>query len=40
MDALQGAGDLFGQRREYKIFAVLKKTGEIASMKIRELAVT
>jgi len=37
---LSDAGNLFSQRREYKIFAVLKKTGEIASMKIRELAVT
>jgi hypothetical protein len=29
-----------GQRREYKIFTVLKKTGEVTSMKIRELAAT
>ncbi len=26
--------------RAYKIFTVLKKTGEVTSMKIRELAVT
>lgn len=26
--------------REYKIFTVLKKTGEVTSMKIRELAAT
>jgi hypothetical protein len=27
-------------KREYKIFTVLKKNGEVASMKIRELATT
>jgi len=26
--------------RDYKIFTVLKKTGEVTSMRIRELAVT
>ncbi len=30
----------FGLRRDYKIFSVLKRTGEVTSMKIRELAVT
>jgi len=29
-----------GPRRDYKIFTVLKKNGEVASMKIRELATT
>jgi hypothetical protein len=29
-----------GRKRDYKIFTVLKKNGEVASMRIRELAVT
>ncbi len=31
---------LLGGRREYKTFAVVKSTGEILSMKIRELSRT
>jgi hypothetical protein len=31
---------LLERKREYKIFTVSKKTGEVTSMKIRELALT
>jgi hypothetical protein len=38
-DALTGIGDVFGRKkREYKTFTVLKRNGEVTSMKIRELA--
>jgi hypothetical protein len=38
-DIFTGVGNMFGKhKREYKIFTVLKRNGEVASMKIRELA--
>lgn len=30
--------DAFNPRREYKTFAVVKSTGEVMSMKIREMS--
>jgi hypothetical protein len=36
-----GAFNAFAEpKRDYKIFSVLRKNGEVTSMKIRELATT
>jgi hypothetical protein len=38
--SINAAFDALSGKREYKVFSVLKKNGEVTSMTIRELAVT
>jgi len=39
-NSLTALNAVIAPRREYKIFTVLKKNGEVTSMRIRELAVS